>query len=771
MSKYLLKRLTAACALSFLSISRVSAFDLKVVVTDEVTGLKTGDLSLTAHDTKDLSLLGSADFVAADTTFLFRNLPDREVLVMWPEGVDMHSAPARPDMEVLNIKAKIEQETQLKEVVVQGLSRYMTDDGQVYIPSKQERKVARNATALLSLMAIPTLNIDALGGAVSTASGEGVSIYINYMEASAEEVSGLRPMEIEKVEVLDYPKDPRFAGAKHVINYILVEYVYGGFTRLYGDQSIFSDVGNYTLYSKLRYRAMTYDLSGGYGYNVSRHTGSSSEEEYRLTDMSVLRTIDPEHSLMRASAPRANFKATYQGSNSVIANTVGFSWRDTPVNRQRSVTSYTPAVVAGNREERDATNRNMSLSWRGNWQWYLPHSYTLIVNPGVTYGHIKSDSRTMGESYDIVNDAREKNWDFDLRAFLSRQFGQQFFTVGLWGRHINDAIEYSGTSASDMHTRYAHAVATLSGRLQFGKFWTYLYLQGSWARSETNGITSYDRVKPSYQVTLGYNPSRRTQLQLYSILYYTTPQTSDLTPDIFLQTPLFAITGNPYLGETSNNLVNASWTQFLSDIFTMSANVGYYRANNVLCETYDRSEYDGREIIVRSYANWPHMDKLDYGVSLSGRFLSNSLTGTVRVGGQYADRNTISKKSMNTFNYSANLNWMHGNWYVGASYQSSNKTLTETGWSKGLPMYYIGGGWGNGEWNVGVLVINPFTDGWVSSKMCIDSPVYHSLMTSYNWNSHRRIEISASWSISYGKKVDQRMDLNAPAEASSSILR
>ena len=770
MSKNILRKIIPASALALLSIPGVWAFDLKVTVIDEVTGQKSGDISLTAHNPKDLSLLRSADFIAADTTFLFKDLPDREVLVMWPEGLDMHSAPARPDMEELKIQAKIEQETQLKEVVVQGLSHYMTDDGQVYIPSKKERKGAFDASSLLSILAIPTLDVSPLSTDVKTSAGEPVEIFINYMPARAEEVSGLRPMEIEKVEVLDYPKDPRFRGAKHVVNYILTEYSYGGFTRLYGSQSFFADVRNYSLFSKMRYRAMTYDVSGGYGYTDLTHAGSSSEEEYRLTDVTVVKRTEPERVHNVSHTPYALFKATYQGSSSAIANYVGLSYRDNPVKRQRSVTTYTPAVVAGDWEESNGSGSNLTLLWNGDWNWSLPRAYTLMILPSVTYGDIRSDAITTGSEYRIVNDARDKNWDLDLRGILSRQFGQQLLSVTLWGRHINDKIKYSGTSASDVNTRYSHVALTLTGNLRFGKFWGYATVQGAWSRSETNGIVSHDGLSPNYYVTIGYNPDQRTRVNLTSSLSIWTAERSKLTQDLFLQTPLFAITGNPYLKNSRFNEVNASCTRFLSGALSISADVGYNRYSNVITETYERSEYDGHGIILRGYSNLPHIDRLKYGVSLSGRFLSNSLSGTLRVGGEYADRNTTTKRSMNSLNYSVDLNWLHGDWNLMGGYSSADKGLTDTGWQKTPQYYYLGAGWSPGDWHLQLFVTCPFSNSWVYQKSWIESSVYNSRNTSYYFGEHRRIVLSASWSISYGKKIEPQQDTRKPEEASSAIL-
>ena len=47
--------------------------------------------------------------------------------------------------------------------------------------------------------------------------GGEVSIFINYMQASKEEMEGLRTTDVRKVEYLEFPTDPRFRGQQVMI--------------------------------------------------------------------------------------------------------------------------------------------------------------------------------------------------------------------------------------------------------------------------------------------------------------------------------------------------------------------------------------------------------------------------------------------------------------------------------------------------------------------------------------------------------------------------
>lgn len=109
----------------------------------------------------------------------------------------------------------------LNEVVVEAQMQNTTARMSTYIPGAREKNAAKDAASLLNLMAIPQLSVDPVTDVVKTLSGQPVSIFIDYVEASSEDISGLNPHDVKRVEYYDNTSDPRFSGKRYVINFIM----------------------------------------------------------------------------------------------------------------------------------------------------------------------------------------------------------------------------------------------------------------------------------------------------------------------------------------------------------------------------------------------------------------------------------------------------------------------------------------------------------------------------------------------------------------------
>ena len=133
---------------------------------------------------------------------------------------------------------------ELTELIVEGDNVFRVEDGFGYVPDKKVKKASYSGISLLEMLNIPTIIIDPSGDGVKTTSGEGIAFFIDYMAASADEVRGIRPEDVKSVEILEFPRNPRFNGAQHVVNFRMVKYLYGGYTKGDATQAVVANTGN-----------------------------------------------------------------------------------------------------------------------------------------------------------------------------------------------------------------------------------------------------------------------------------------------------------------------------------------------------------------------------------------------------------------------------------------------------------------------------------------------------------------------------------------------
>lgn len=218
---------------------------------------------------------------------------------------------------------------QLGEIVVEAQMQRTSPTATTYKPSSKQKNAAQNAIDLLRLMAIPQLQINPIDNSVKDNAGAEVSIFINYMPASQEEMAGLRTADVRKVEYLEFPTDPRFRGAQRAVNIIIQEYAYGGYTKISVDENFLVGLSSRAnIFSKFSYKKMTYDLFVAANNWNNHHASSDIEGIYSLKDaggsdflLSREETTDNAH--FRQNLFPVTFQATYNTEKNTSAQHIG----------------------------------------------------------------------------------------------------------------------------------------------------------------------------------------------------------------------------------------------------------------------------------------------------------------------------------------------------------------------------------------------------------------------------------------------------------------
>ena len=169
---------------------------------------------------------------------------------------------------------------ELDEVVVEARNQRLGAEVSTYIPTSKQKNSSQTAADLLNRMAIPQIKISANDN-ITDLAGKSVDVFIDFLPASKDDLQGMRMQDVKKVEYYDFPSDPRFQGKAHVINFVMQKYEYGGYVKALGWENT-SNAGQISVFSKLQYKRMTFDIATGYFYLRWKHAGSDIYETFRL---------------------------------------------------------------------------------------------------------------------------------------------------------------------------------------------------------------------------------------------------------------------------------------------------------------------------------------------------------------------------------------------------------------------------------------------------------------------------------------------------------
>ncbi len=161
----------------------------------------------------------------------------------------------------------------LGEIKVEGENSQLYSDKSVYMPTPTQKNASQSGADLLNHMAIPQLGL-ITNNSIVTNGGKPVAVFIDYLPASENDLLAMRVNDVKRVEYLEYPSDPRLQGNPYVVNFIMQQYEYGGYTKAYGYGTFLNGhqeqfIGNV----RMQYRRMTYDLmASAYNNGTTHHT-------------------------------------------------------------------------------------------------------------------------------------------------------------------------------------------------------------------------------------------------------------------------------------------------------------------------------------------------------------------------------------------------------------------------------------------------------------------------------------------------------------------
>ncbi len=770
MKRLFLAAVAAGC------VSHASAYDMAVVFRVDETGAKTIKFAPTIIDASDHSTIASPILNEADSTFLFKELPaNSEIMVIYDLQGDIYGerVKGQPDTTTIYIPAFYAKDaTMLKNITVTADNRFMSTEKETYIPTGQNKKISADGTSLLQNIGITTLNVSALEGTISTIGGEAVSTFIDFRPASRTDVRNIRAEDVKRVEVYDFPSDPRFGGAKHVVNFVMEKYEFGGYTKLDGSQYTIGNQGDYSAFTKFAYKKMQYDAGVDFNYVHNIHDGIESHSKFEFPEKSVETERTTESSLTKKRNTMAFLRATYESKKHVISNTVKIEYDKRPDCLSTISEKFnTPPYQSGLSTSKENTS-GTSFVWSGDYSFFFPDNLSLSVTPLLSYARNKGDNRYIIEnSTDIINLVEEKAWYGTLNASLRKSFGPHSFSTGVFGEAASNDIDYGGTIPSRQTGREYSGGIRLQANLEFGKFSFYPSFTYYVTRQIINGVGE-TLHSPKYYINGSYLFNSKNRLQFSSEFYQMVTSQSFKTPYMQISDQINAISGNPDLKPAKMLTSHVVYNFMPLRQFSASAFCRYDYSAKTLSYDYMPEVYQGRDIMVRRFVNGGNSNAWTYGAYLNSQLFENSLSLNASAQGTSKSIHGPFSASGTYFNFNLNARYTIKGFYAAVYYQSPQKSIYTFGRTRRPEFYYLQIGWGNGNLNLSATAINIFSRSYKSFRTEVETRYFQSTSTELSPSLHSRFIFSATYSFSYGKKkVSTNIDTDIPTGAQSQILK
>lgn len=667
---------------------------------------------------------------------------------------------------------------QLSTVSVEGYNTILSTDKNVYIPTPTQKNASQEAADLLRRMAIPQLVINPGDNSIKDVFGNSVPVYINYHEAQPEELKGMKMTDVRKIEYIEFPTDPRFKGEERVVNFIVQEYEYGGYSKASESFVTISGIFNSTnVFSRFTYKKMTYDIYAGSDNQDFHHAGTDNTAFFCLDDRGTPLTLTRKEVLKEAETRTNEYpltaRASYYSPHFTARNTLSFTHYSSPRQTSSGDLKVSVSPERGFTYSRSNPDRNNTVYYNGSFWGTIGSKASFDITPTFRHTHrndVSSYEATLLNTM-IFNQVAENtyNWGIQANARIGLGTKSQLSLFISGGQNINK-LEYQGTNNAYDSYYNSYIGGFLRYRYQAKKISLSTYLGYTLDHHSMNQITT-NGADPRAGVDFWLSISRKSQISGHLSFQSTTPDISMKANDIVQSNEYMYFTANPELENWRNLKTNLSYNYYRNNSFSLAAFTGYEHDFNRVATIY--LPYKGGSALLRDYINEGSYIRYYVGMSANYKLLNNSLQLYANITQNAYEITGENKDSYYPFRIQLQAVYYWKSFNILAAWTNPQNRLTENSnyIIRGRNFQMLSIGWGNGSWTVNLSAKNIFNKGWRYETWEKQTPLYSEYKTVYSPSPHASLNLSVTYTIGYGKKVQRGNEVGGQGSAPSAIIR
>ena len=660
----------------------------------------------------------------------------------------------------------------LQEIVVEGETVVKKEKSIILYPTKRDKRFAAGGIDVLANMNIPEITVNPMTKEVTSTGGEAVKMFVDFQPADATQLGNLRPQDIERIDILYSPEDPRFQNARIAANYIMKKYEYGGYSKLTAKQAYRAYQGDYRLYSKFSYKRMTYDVWGGTDYYRSGNESLSERHTlYRLSSGLLQRdSRDETYKRLRVS-PAASARAVYEKKGISIANTVGFNYTSASPSESSGVVDYS-RIFESSRFSSSKTSHNRGLTWNGNYYFALPSNSSLSFNGNFSWGENRSNSSyTLSGQRPIINDISEDVIDAHGSVTYLRRIGDHSaggYLAGGWNRN---RLHYLSVGDEGVYYRDGYGSVRLFGDLNFNRVNISPSVTLVYSSEKVNGRNTVNWFPKAY-VPFYIQLAKRQSLSGSFEFAKGAAEASMLSPVTLRENEIDAIRGNDALGQYDYYRATLGYSHYFGPWLRARLDATMTHKNNIVAPEYsEESAGEGTPMVVRNLINDGSTTLTSIRLNLSGEYFGKRLTVQLYGGADYyAQRSNIRRSEWAPAMF-ANVAWYVGSFRIFGYYELPTKSYSIWGEVKNPSYYFLGGAWSWNDLYVELRVNNPFRKSYMYSRRIYSCDLFSNEEITRYPSYHRGFSLTLSYSIGYGKKLNRNNEVGNMGGPGSIILK